>query len=100
MFADREKKRRQVEERQREEKRRLAEEMQKAAEKRKLEEEYKSNYEETRDLRRGSWRDFMKKKEKKLAAYQGANFRPVVGSLETSKQTDPHTTSEQNRRRF
>ncbi|CAD5232428.1 unnamed protein product [Bursaphelenchus xylophilus] len=85
VFADREKKRRAIEERQREEKRRTAEELQKAAEKRKLEEEYKQNYESTRDERRGSWRDFMKKKEKKLATYQGANFRPVTAKLETSK---------------
>ena len=48
MFADREKKRKMLEERANEEKRRVAEEMQTAAEKRKLEEEYKKNYEETR----------------------------------------------------
>jgi hypothetical protein len=28
----------------------------------------------------------MKKKEKKLAGYQGANFRPVHAKLETSKK--------------
>ncbi|KAI6186223.1 J domain-containing protein [Aphelenchoides besseyi] len=84
VFADREKKRRTLEERANEEKRRLAEEVQKAAEKRKLEEEYKANYEQTRDVRRGSWRDFVKKKEKKLANYSGANFRPVQQHLETS----------------
>ncbi|CAD5223169.1 unnamed protein product [Bursaphelenchus okinawaensis] len=92
VFADREKKRRAIEERQREEKRRTAEELQKAQEKRKLEEEYKQNYESTRDLRRGSWREFMKKKEKKLATYQGANFRPVTGKLETSKQQPSQPT--------
>jgi hypothetical protein len=59
--------------------------MQTATEKRKLEEEYKVNYEESRDERRGSWRSFMKKKEKKLASYMGSNFRPVREKLETSK---------------
>ncbi|KAI6207324.1 J domain-containing protein [Aphelenchoides fujianensis] len=93
VFADREKKRRALEERANEEKRRIADEIQKAAEKRKLEEEYKANYEETRDVRRGSWRDFVKKKEKKLATYQGANFRPVVGNLETSKEASKRTTT-------
>lgn len=58
--------------------------MQKAAEKRKLEEEYQSNYEESRDERRGSWRSFVKKKEKKLATYMGANFKPINPRLETS----------------
>jgi hypothetical protein len=43
--------------------------MHNAAEKRKLEEEYKVNYEESRDERRGSWRTFVKKKERKLAPY-------------------------------
>jgi hypothetical protein len=56
-----------LEERANEEKRRLAETVQKAAEKRQLEEEYKKNYEESRDERRGSWRDFMKKKVDKFA---------------------------------
>lgn len=50
-----------LEERANAEKQRLAEEIQKGVEKRKLEEEFKKNYEETRDERRGSWRDFMKK---------------------------------------
>ncbi|KAI6213233.1 J domain-containing protein [Aphelenchoides besseyi] len=86
VFADREKKRRTLEDRANEEKRRLAEEVQKAAEKRKLEEEYKANYEQTRDVRRGSWRDFVKKKEKKLANYSGANFRPIQQHLETSAE--------------
>ena len=85
MFADREKKRRTLEERANEEKRRIAEELQTQAEKRKLEEEYKKNYEETRDERRCSWRNFTKKKEKKLATYAGANFRPIVEKLESSK---------------
>lgn len=56
-----------------------------AAEKRKLEEEFKKNYEETRDERRVSWRDFVKKKEKKLETYRGANFKPPQTKLETSK---------------
>lgn len=85
MFADREKKRKTLEERANEEKRRLAEEAQAASEKRKLEEEYKKNYEETRDERRGSWRDFVKKKERKLESFRGANFRPPPTKLETSK---------------
>jgi len=62
-----------------------AEEVQAATEKRKLEEEYKKNYEETRDERRGSWRDFVKKKERKLESYRGANFRAPTTRLETSK---------------
>lgn len=74
-----------LEERANEEKRRMAEEVQSAAEKRKLEEEYKKNYEETRDKRRGSWRDFVKKKERKLESYRGANFKPPQVKLETSK---------------
>uniref|UniRef100_A0A915D6N1 J domain-containing protein n=1 Tax=Ditylenchus dipsaci TaxID=166011 RepID=A0A915D6N1_9BILA len=53
VFADREKKRKTLEERANEEKRRMADEAQTAAEKRKLEAEYKKNYEETRDERRG-----------------------------------------------
>lgn len=86
MFADREKKRKMLEERANEEKRRVAEEMQAAAEKRKLEEEYQKNYEDTRDERRGTWRDFMKKKERKLESYRGANFRAPQPKLETSKE--------------
>jgi len=74
-----------LEERANEEKRRLAEEMQTTTEKRKLEEEFKKNYEETRDERRGSWREFVKKKERKLESYRGANFKPPVVKLETSK---------------
>ncbi|KAL3102596.1 hypothetical protein niasHT_022883 [Heterodera trifolii] len=84
VFADREKKRRTLEERANEEKRRLAESVQEAAEKRKLEEEYKKNYEESRDERRGSWRDFVKKKERKLEPFRGANFKPPAPRLETS----------------
>ncbi|KAH7700289.1 DnaJ domain-containing protein [Aphelenchoides avenae] len=87
VFADREKKRKMLEERANAEKQRLAEEIQKGVEKRKLEEEFKKNYEETRDERRGSWRDFMKKKEKKLDPYRGANFKPPPTKLETSKPT-------------
>ena len=87
MFADREKKRKALEERANEEKRRLAENAQAAAEKRKLEEEYKKNYEETRDERMGSWRDFVKRKEKKLESYRGANFRAPPSRLETSKDS-------------
>lgn len=85
VFADREKKKKALVERANEEKRRLAEEVQAAAEKRKLEEEYKKNYEETRDKRRGSWRDFKKRKEGKLESYRGANFRAPPARLETSK---------------
>ena len=57
-----------------------------AVEKRQLEEEQKKNYEESRDERRGSWRDFMKKKEKKLEKFRGANFKPPVPKLEVSKE--------------
>ena len=100
-FADREKKRKMLEERANEENRRMAETAQKvcakwkfeikiqtfqAVEKRQLEEEYKKNYEESRDERRGSWRDFMKKKEKKLEKFRGANFKPPVPKLEVSKE--------------
>lgn len=74
-----------LEQRANDEKQRLAEEAQLAAEKRKLEEEYKKNYEETRDERRGSWREFVKKKERKLDSFRGANFRPPPTKLETSK---------------
>uniref|UniRef100_A0A7E4VKY3 J domain-containing protein n=1 Tax=Panagrellus redivivus TaxID=6233 RepID=A0A7E4VKY3_PANRE len=89
VFADREKKRRMLEERATEEKRRYAEEMQAAQEKRKLEEEFKKNYEETRDVRRGSWRDFVKKKERKLEPFRGANFKPPPSKLETSSAKKP-----------
>lgn len=51
-----------------------------------MDEEFKKNYEETRDERRGSWRDFVKKKERKLESYRGANFRPPSSKLETSKK--------------
>ncbi|KAI1711979.1 dnaJ domain-containing protein [Ditylenchus destructor] len=86
VFADREKKRKTLEERANEEKRRMADEAQAAAEKRKMDEEYKKNYEETRDERRGSWREFVKKKERKLESYRGANFKPPTIKLETSKK--------------
>lgn len=77
-----------LEQRANDEKQRLAEETQLAAEKRKLEEEYKKNYEETRDERRGSWRDFVKKKERKLESFRGANFRPPPNKLEISKPSN------------
>lgn len=93
VFADRERKRRMLEERTLEEKRRQAEEIQAAAEKRKLEEEFKKNYEETRDARRGSWRDFVKKKEKKLEPFRGANFKPPAAKLETSANKKPRLES-------
>uniref|UniRef100_A0A1I8AV45 J domain-containing protein n=1 Tax=Steinernema glaseri TaxID=37863 RepID=A0A1I8AV45_9BILA len=87
MFADREKKRRGLEERANEEKKRLAEDQRVAAEKRKMEEEYQKTYEETRDDRRGSWRDFVSKKAKKASkgnTFAGAGFRPPKSKLETS----------------
>ncbi|CAK5081735.1 unnamed protein product [Meloidogyne enterolobii] len=85
-FADREKKRKMLEERANDEKRRLAEAVQTASEKRQLEEEYRKNYEESRDERRCSWREFMKKKEKKLEKFRGANFKPPPPKLEVSKE--------------
>ncbi|TKR60561.1 hypothetical protein L596_027790 [Steinernema carpocapsae] len=87
MFADREKKRRTLEDRANEEKKRVADEKVAAAEKRKLEDEYQKNYEESRDERRGSWRDFVSKKakkEKKGQSFAGAGFRPPKTKLETS----------------
>uniref|UniRef100_A0AC34RTE3 J domain-containing protein n=1 Tax=Panagrolaimus sp. JU765 TaxID=591449 RepID=A0AC34RTE3_9BILA len=93
VFADRERKRRMLEERSLEEKRRQAEELQAAIEKRKLEEEFKKNYEETRDVRRGSWRDFVKKKQKKLEPFRGANFKPPSAKLETSSAKKPKLDS-------
>uniref|UniRef100_A0AC35GX94 J domain-containing protein n=1 Tax=Panagrolaimus sp. PS1159 TaxID=55785 RepID=A0AC35GX94_9BILA len=89
VFADREKKRKMLEERTMEEKRKFAEEIQAAQEKRKLEEEFKKNYEETRDVRRGSWRDFVKKKTKRLEPFRGANFKPPGAKLETSSAKKP-----------
>ena len=78
-----------MEERTMEEKRKFAEEIQAAQEKRKLEEEFKKNYEETRDVRRGSWRDFVKKKTKRLEPFRGANFKPPKEKLETSSAKKP-----------
>ncbi|CAJ0585241.1 unnamed protein product, partial [Mesorhabditis spiculigera] len=78
-FADREKKRRVLEERANEEKKRCAEQAQEAAEKRKLAEEFAKNYEESRDDRRGSWRDFVVKKAKKESkgkSLRGDSFKP------------------------
>ncbi|CAJ0960681.1 unnamed protein product, partial [Mesorhabditis belari] len=78
-FADREKKRRMLEERANEEKKRMSEAAQDAVEKRKLAEEFAKNYEESRDDRRGSWRDFMVKKAKKEdkgKTIRGEAFKP------------------------
>ncbi|PIO77280.1 DnaJ domain protein [Teladorsagia circumcincta] len=79
VFADREKKRKMLEERANEEKRRAAETIQQAAEKRKLAEEFAKNYEESRDERSGSWRNFQAKKAKREEGgktMRGAAFRP------------------------
>ncbi|KAK0410783.1 hypothetical protein QR680_005319 [Steinernema hermaphroditum] len=95
MFADREKKRRTLEERANEEKKRLADEQRTAAEKRKREEEFQKTYEETRDERRGSWRDFVSKKAKKASkgqSFAGAGFRPPKTKLETSSAST-HTAT-------
>lgn len=87
VFADREKKRKMLEERANEEKRRVAEEMLAAAEKRKKEEEFAKNYEESRDERRGTWRQFMAKKARKEGegkSLKGTAFKPPKIKLETS----------------
>uniref|UniRef100_A0AC34FC48 J domain-containing protein n=1 Tax=Panagrolaimus sp. ES5 TaxID=591445 RepID=A0AC34FC48_9BILA len=89
VFADREKKRKMLEERTMEEKRKYAEEIQAAQEKRKLEEEFKKNYEETRDVRSSSWRTFVQKKTKRLEPFRGANFKPPASKLETSSAKKP-----------
>ncbi|EFO21365.1 hypothetical protein LOAG_07124 [Loa loa] len=87
VFADREKKRKMLEDRANDEKRRIAEEMLAAAEKRKREEEFAKNYEESRDERRGTWRQFMAKKAKKEyegKSLKGTAFKPPKIKLETS----------------
>ncbi|VDN03980.1 unnamed protein product [Thelazia callipaeda] len=87
VFADREKKRKMLEDRANEEKRRIAEEMLAAAEKRKREEEFAKNYEESRDERRGTWRQFMAKKARKEGegkSLKGTAFKPPKIKLETS----------------
>ncbi|VDN50345.1 unnamed protein product [Dracunculus medinensis] len=87
VFADREKKRKMLEERANDEKRRAAEELHAAAEKRKREEEFAKNYEESRDERRGTWRQFMAKKAKREGegkSLRGTAFRPPKIKLETS----------------
>ncbi|CAB3407490.1 unnamed protein product [Caenorhabditis bovis] len=79
VFADREKKRKMLEERANDEKRRATEAMAAAAEKRKLAEEFAKNYEESRDERSGSWRNFQAKKarkEEKGKTMRGASFKP------------------------
>uniref|UniRef100_A0A914WI55 J domain-containing protein n=1 Tax=Plectus sambesii TaxID=2011161 RepID=A0A914WI55_9BILA len=83
VFADREKKRKALEDRANEEKRRNAEEAIAAAEKKRLEQEYAKNYEETRDDRVGSWKKFKTKNEKKGRPMPGA-FKPPKPKLETS----------------
>uniref|UniRef100_A0A1I7WCL3 RRP7 domain-containing protein n=1 Tax=Heterorhabditis bacteriophora TaxID=37862 RepID=A0A1I7WCL3_HETBA len=53
--------------------------VQQAAEKRKLAEEFAKNYEESRDERSGSWRNFQAKKAKKADSgktMRGAAFKP------------------------
>nr|CDJ84666.1 dnaJ homolog subfamily C member 8-like [Haemonchus contortus] len=85
VFADREKKRKMLEERANEEKRRAAETIQQAAEKRKLAEEFAKNYEESRDERSGSWRNFQAKKAKREEGgktMRGAAFRPPKPKLQ------------------
>ncbi|KAK5981272.1 DNaJ domain (Prokaryotic heat shock protein) [Trichostrongylus colubriformis] len=85
VFADREKKRKMLEERANEEKRRAAETVQQAAEKRKLAEEFAKNYEESRDERSGSWRNFQAKKAKREEGgktMRGAAFRPPKPKLQ------------------
>ncbi|KIH63336.1 putative ATP synthase F1, epsilon subunit [Ancylostoma duodenale] len=85
VFADREKKRKMLEERANEEKRRTAETIQQAAEKRKLAEEFAKNYEESRDERSGSWRNFQAKKAKRAEdgkVMRGAAFRPPKPKLQ------------------
>eukprot|EP00080_Pristionchus_pacificus_P009258 PDM69278.1 dnj-30 [Pristionchus pacificus] len=79
VFADREKKRKMLEERANDEKRRNAEAALEAAEKRKLAEEFAKNYEESRDERRGAWRNFQAKKarkEEKGQTMKGSSFKP------------------------
>ncbi|ETN75130.1 hypothetical protein RB195_006630 [Necator americanus] len=85
VFADREKKRKMLEDRANEEKRRAAETIQQAAEKRKLAEEFAKNYEESRDERSGSWRNFQAKKAKRAEdgkVMRGAAFRPPKQKLQ------------------
>ncbi|CAI4230928.1 unnamed protein product [Auanema sp. JU1783] len=84
VFAEREKKRKTLEDRANEEKRVAAEAMAATAEKRKLAEEFAKNYEESRDERSGSWRNFQAKKakkEEKGKTMPGAAFRPPKQKL-------------------
>ncbi|KAK6010209.1 DnaJ domain protein, partial [Ostertagia ostertagi] len=65
--------------------RRAAETIQQAAEKRKLAEEFAKNYEESRDERSGSWRNFQAKKAKREEGgktMRGAAFRPPKPKLQ------------------
>uniref|UniRef100_A0A0K0FGU5 DnaJ homolog subfamily C member 8 (inferred by orthology to a human protein) n=1 Tax=Strongyloides venezuelensis TaxID=75913 RepID=A0A0K0FGU5_STRVS len=82
VFADRERKRKMLEEREQNEKIRKAEEATKAAEKRKLEEEFKKNYEESRDERRVSWRNFVQKKEAKGKPFSGNGYKLPNNKME------------------
>uniref|UniRef100_A0AC35UGE4 J domain-containing protein n=1 Tax=Rhabditophanes sp. KR3021 TaxID=114890 RepID=A0AC35UGE4_9BILA len=81
-FADRERKRRMMEERAQNEKIRKADEQTKAVEKRKLDEEFKKNFEESRDERSCSWRNFSKKKERRGQPINGNGYKLPKGKIE------------------
>ncbi|VDO92475.1 unnamed protein product [Soboliphyme baturini] len=82
VFAEKDRKRKIMEERDLEEKKRQHEEEQLAREKRKLEEEWQKNYEESRDERVNSWKNFKTSKEKK-GKFSKGSFRPPKHKAET-----------------
>ncbi|CAG0892071.1 unnamed protein product [Darwinula stevensoni] len=81
MFADMERRKRELEERDMEERKRKREEEIEEEEKKKVEKEFQKNFEESRQERVTSWKDFQegsKKKKKKVGG-----FRPPKHKMET-----------------
>ncbi|MCL4138514.1 UNVERIFIED_CONTAM: hypothetical protein GTU68_054889 [Idotea baltica] len=70
LFADLERKRRQQEQRDMEERKRKREEEIEDEEKKKVEKEWQKNFEESREERVNSWKDFQKGKSKKFKGFK------------------------------
>ena len=83
LFADRERKKRTLEERANAEKKRRIDELTEAAEQKKHQDEYNKNFEESRDSRVNSWQSFQTKKTKegKPKKLKGT-FKPPKPRLE------------------
>ncbi|KHJ44915.1 DnaJ domain protein [Trichuris suis] len=82
VFAEKERKRRALMEREMEDKKRAHTEEEEAKTKRKLEMEWQKNYEETRDDRVTSWKNFKTKKDSKGRLGKGG-FRPPKHKAES-----------------